>query len=134
MRGDVAEYVPVPVDHYYSSYNVTKMDAETWAGFYLNVVFLSDAINSGKVKLTGDKDEITQIFDMFDKLKLPCSKLQRIFPVRYGSILMSLANPAASCGECARMLVQGVKGPRVRYGVFHLTPWPLGPFCSAFLQ
>jgi len=30
-----------------------------------------------------------------------------------GSILISLANPAASCGECARMLVQ-----RASSGVF----------------
>jgi hypothetical protein len=39
-------------------------------------------------------------------IEAPCSKLQGIFPVRKISNFISLANPAASCGECARRLVQ----------------------------
>jgi len=67
VRGGIAEYVPVPADHYRKSDFVLKMDSETWAGLYLSSVSLTDAIDSGKVKLTGDQGEITQIFDMFDK-------------------------------------------------------------------
>ncbi len=40
-------------------------------------------------------------------LKPPRSKLRGIFPVRYPANQISLANPAASRGECARNLVQG---------------------------
>ncbi|MGW8303954.1 MAG: alkyl sulfatase C-terminal domain-containing protein, partial [Desulfobacterales bacterium] len=68
VRGGIAEYVPVPADHYRKSDFVLKLDSETWAGLYLSAVSLNDAIDSGKVQLTGGRDEITQIFDMFDKL------------------------------------------------------------------
>jgi len=67
VRGGIAEYVPVPADHYRKSDFTMKLDSETWAGLYLSAVSLKDAIESGKVKLTGDKGEILQIFDMFDK-------------------------------------------------------------------
>ena len=67
VRGGIAEYVPVPAAHYRTSDFVLKMDSETWAGLYLSAVSLSDAIESGKVQLTGNRGEITQIFDMFDK-------------------------------------------------------------------
>jgi len=69
VRRGVAEYVPVPTDHYRKADYVLKLDSPTWAGLYLNALSLSDAIDSGNVKLTGDKDEIMQIFDMFDKFK-----------------------------------------------------------------
>jgi len=67
VRGGIAEYVPVPADHYRQSDFVLKLDSETWAGLYLSAVSLNDAIASGKVQLSGDKGEVTQIFDMFDK-------------------------------------------------------------------
>jgi alkyl sulfatase BDS1-like metallo-beta-lactamase superfamily hydrolase len=67
VRGGIAEYVPVPADHYRKSDFVLKLDSETWAGLYLSAISLNDAIGSGKVKLTGDKGEVTKIFDMFDK-------------------------------------------------------------------
>ncbi len=67
VRGGIAEYVPVPADHYRQSDFVLKLDSETWAGLYLSAVSLTNAIDSGKVKLTGDRGEVTKIFDMFDK-------------------------------------------------------------------
>jgi alkyl sulfatase BDS1-like metallo-beta-lactamase superfamily hydrolase len=67
VRRGVAEYVPVPADHYRKSDFVLKLDSKTWAGLYLSALSLTDAIDSGKVQLTGDKGDVTQIFDMFDK-------------------------------------------------------------------
>jgi alkyl sulfatase BDS1-like metallo-beta-lactamase superfamily hydrolase len=46
---------------------VLKLDSETWAGLYLRALSLKDAIDSRKVDLKGNKGEIAQIFDMFDK-------------------------------------------------------------------
>ena len=67
VRGGIAEYVPVPADHYRQSDFVLKLDSETWAGLYLSAVSLNEAIDSEKVRLTGDRSEVTKIFDMFDK-------------------------------------------------------------------
>jgi len=67
VRRGIAEYVPVPADYYRKSDFVLKLDSETWAGLYLSAVSLNDAIDAGKVNLKGDKGEIAQIFDMFDK-------------------------------------------------------------------
>ncbi len=67
VRCGIAEYVPVPADHYRKPDHVLKLDSETWAGLYLNAVSLNDAIDSGKVQLAGDRGQVTQIFDMFDR-------------------------------------------------------------------
>jgi len=67
VRGGIAEYVPVPADYYRKSDIVLKLDSETWAGLYLSAVSLNDAIDSGKIRLTGDRSEVMKIFDMFDK-------------------------------------------------------------------
>jgi len=67
VRRGIAEYVPVPADYYRKSDFVLKLDSETWAGLYLSAVSLNDAIDAGKVNLKGNKGEIAQIFDMFDK-------------------------------------------------------------------
>jgi alkyl sulfatase BDS1-like metallo-beta-lactamase superfamily hydrolase len=69
VRRGIAEYVPVPADHYRQSDFVLKMDSETWAGLYLSSMSLKGAVDSGKVKLTGDKGAMTEIFDMFDKFQ-----------------------------------------------------------------
>jgi alkyl sulfatase BDS1-like metallo-beta-lactamase superfamily hydrolase len=69
MRRGVAEFVPVPADYYRESDFVLKMDSGTWVGLYLSALSLSDAIGSGKVALTGNKDEVVSIFEMFDKFK-----------------------------------------------------------------
>ena len=69
VRRGIAEYVPLPADYYRKSDFVLKLDSETWAGLYLSAMSLNDAIDSGKVNLEGDKGEIAQIFDMFDKFK-----------------------------------------------------------------
>ena len=69
VRRGVAEYVPVPADHYRQADFVLKLDSENWAGLYLSSLSLTDAIDSGKVQLSGDLNGIEQIFDMFDKFK-----------------------------------------------------------------
>ena len=69
VRRGMAEYVPVPADHYRKSDFVLKLNSKTWAGLYLSALSLTDAIDSGKVQLTGDKGGIKQVFDMFDKFK-----------------------------------------------------------------
>jgi hypothetical protein len=66
VRRGVAEYVPVPADHYRQSDLALKLDSQTWGGLYLSAASLTDAIDAGKVQLTGDKGEVTLIFDMFD--------------------------------------------------------------------
>jgi hypothetical protein len=45
------------------------MDSGTWVGLYLSAVSLSDAVGSGNVRLTGNKNEVVSIFEMFDKFK-----------------------------------------------------------------
>ena len=69
VRRGIAEYIPVPADYFRKSDYVLKLDSETWAGLYLSAVSLNDAIDSGKVNLEGNKGEIAQIFDMFDRFK-----------------------------------------------------------------
>jgi len=67
VRRGIAEYIPVPADYLKKSDFVLQMDSETWAELYLSAVSLEEAIDSGKVKLNGDKKELELIFDMFDK-------------------------------------------------------------------
>ena len=67
VRRGIAEYIPVPADYLKKSDFVLQMDSETWAGLYLSSISLKEAIDSGKVKLNGDKKELELIFDMFDK-------------------------------------------------------------------
>jgi len=69
VRRGIAEYIPVPADYLKTSDFVLQMDSETWVGLYLSAVSLGDAIDSGKVKLKGDKGEMAEIFDMFDKFQ-----------------------------------------------------------------
>jgi len=69
IRGGVVEYIPVPADYYKESDYTIKMDSETWPELYLNSVTLTDAVDSGKVKITGDQTEIMALFDMFDKFQ-----------------------------------------------------------------
>jgi len=69
VRRGIAEYIPVPADYLRKSDYVLKMDSETWVGLYLSAVSLKDAVDSGKVKLTGNKQEMVKIFYMFDKFK-----------------------------------------------------------------
>lgn len=69
VRRGIAEYIPVPADYLKTSDFVLQMDSETLVGLYLSAVSLEDAVDSGKVKLKGDKGEMVKIFDMFDKFK-----------------------------------------------------------------
>ena len=69
VRRGIAEYLSVPADYFQKSDYVLKLDSETWVELYLSSVSLEDAIDSGKVKLKGDKGEMVKIFDMFDKFQ-----------------------------------------------------------------
>ena len=69
VRRGIAEYIPVPADYLKKSDFVLKMDSETWVGLYLSSVSLKEAIDSGKVKLKGNKKEMIKIFEMFDKFE-----------------------------------------------------------------
>ena len=67
VRRGIAEYITVPADYLKKSDYVIQMNSETWVGLYLSSISLKDVIDSGKVKLTGDKKQVVEIFDMFDK-------------------------------------------------------------------
>ncbi len=69
VRRGIAEYLPVPADYYRQPDFVLKLDSEAWAGLYLSTLSFTDAVDSGKVKLTGGKGEMTEIFDMFDRFQ-----------------------------------------------------------------
>ena len=69
VRRGIAEYIPVPADYFRESDFVLNLDSETWVGLYLSEMSLKDAIDSGKVNAAGNKDQIAQIFDMFDKFR-----------------------------------------------------------------
>jgi alkyl sulfatase BDS1-like metallo-beta-lactamase superfamily hydrolase len=69
VRRGIAEYIPVPADYLKKPDFVLQMDSETWVGLYLSAVSLEDAVDSGKVKLSGNKQEMIEIFEMFDKFK-----------------------------------------------------------------
>jgi alkyl sulfatase BDS1-like metallo-beta-lactamase superfamily hydrolase len=69
VRRGIAEYIPVPADYLQKSDYVLQMDSETWVELYLSSVSLKDAVDSGKVKLTGNEQEMVEVFDMFDKFK-----------------------------------------------------------------
>ena len=69
VRRGIAEFVPVPAEYLQDSDYVLKMNSETWAGLYLSADSLGDAIDSGAVQLSGDKQEIVEIFDMFDQFR-----------------------------------------------------------------
>ncbi len=69
VRRGIAEYIPVPADYFRESDFVLNVDSETWVGLYLSEMSLKDAIDSGKVNAAGNKDQIAQIFDMFDKFR-----------------------------------------------------------------
>ncbi len=59
----------VPADYFQKSDYIIQLDSEAWVGLYLSAVSLKDAVNAEKVKITGNKREIIEIFDMFDKFK-----------------------------------------------------------------
>ncbi len=69
IRRGVAEYIPVPSDYYQKADYSIKMDSKTWAALYLSSVTLSEAIDSDKVQVEGKIEDVTVIFDMFDKFK-----------------------------------------------------------------
>ena len=69
IRGGIAEYIPVPSDYYKESDYTIKMDSETWPELYLNAVTLKDVVDSGKVKITGNQNEVMALFELFDKFQ-----------------------------------------------------------------
>ena len=69
VRRGIAEYIPVPADYIRESDYILELDSETWVELYLSTISLSDAVDSGKVELTGEKSDVVAIFDMFDQFK-----------------------------------------------------------------
>ena len=69
VRRGIAEYLPVPSDHYKKPDYSIKLDSETWTALYLSTVTLGEAIESGKVEVDGKVEDLIAIFDMFDKFK-----------------------------------------------------------------
>lgn len=69
IRGGVVEYIPVPADYYKDSDYTIKMDSETWPELYLNSVTFKDAVDSGKVEITGNQNEVMALFELFDKFQ-----------------------------------------------------------------
>ena len=67
IRKGVAEFIPVPEDHYKKPDFIVELDGATWAQLYLNALDLSKALDEGKLTLTGDRDQLLAVFDMFDK-------------------------------------------------------------------
>ena len=69
IRGGVVEYIPVPADYYKEVDYTLKMDSEIWPTLYLNATTLQDAVDSGKVEISGNQNEVMALFDMFDKFQ-----------------------------------------------------------------
>jgi len=82
VRRGIAEFVPVPVDHYKPTGLTLKLDTETWADLYLSEISLSDALKEGKVKLTGDAKAAEKLFSVFDVFEP--TKNYRVPPTEHG--------------------------------------------------
>jgi alkyl sulfatase BDS1-like metallo-beta-lactamase superfamily hydrolase len=68
VRRGIAEYLPVPADHYREADFVMELDGETWSKLYLNEIGVVEAIDSQSIKLAqGDREELVAIFAMFDR-------------------------------------------------------------------
>ena len=68
VRRGIAEYLPVPADHYREADFVMELDGETWSKLYLNEIGVAEAIDSQSIKLAqGDREELVAIFAMFDR-------------------------------------------------------------------
>jgi len=66
VRRGIAEFVPVPSDHYKPAGCTVKLDSDTWAELYLSEISLSDAVEQGKAALTGDAEAAMELFSVFD--------------------------------------------------------------------
>lgn len=69
IRGGIAEYIPVPAGYLQESDYIIKLDSEIWVELYINSVSLQDAIDSGKVSITGNQNEVIALFELFDKFE-----------------------------------------------------------------
>jgi alkyl sulfatase BDS1-like metallo-beta-lactamase superfamily hydrolase len=66
VRRGIAEFIPMPANYYKSAAFSLKLDSETWADLYLSAISLSDAVEQGKVKITGDAEAAEKLFSVFD--------------------------------------------------------------------
>ena len=66
VRRGIAEFVPMPADYYKPAGFTVKLDSETWADLYLSTILLSDAVDEGKVELTGNAEAAKKLFAAFD--------------------------------------------------------------------
>jgi alkyl sulfatase BDS1-like metallo-beta-lactamase superfamily hydrolase len=69
VRRGIAEFVPVPADHYKPADFTVKLDSDTWADLYLSSVSLDDAIEKGNVELTGDASSVQELFAAFSQFE-----------------------------------------------------------------
>ncbi len=68
VRRGIAEFLPDPAEHYQDADFVLELNGETWAKLYLSEIDLAEALDSKAVKLKqGNKDELVEIFAMFDR-------------------------------------------------------------------
>ncbi len=69
IRRGVAEFIPEPSAYLKKADYVLELDGNTWASVYLGSSDIEKEIQSGNVKVTtGNKAEVTTLFDLFDKL------------------------------------------------------------------
>jgi hypothetical protein len=68
VRRGIAEYLPVPADHYQKPDFILELNGETWANLYLSEIDLAEAIDSKTVELKqGEKNQLVAIFAMLDR-------------------------------------------------------------------
>ena len=67
IRRAVAEFVPEPDDYSKDPDITLTMSGEAWASFYLSQATPQELVNSGAVKVKGDKAEAIRVLDLFDR-------------------------------------------------------------------
>jgi alkyl sulfatase BDS1-like metallo-beta-lactamase superfamily hydrolase len=67
VRRGIAEFVPVPADHYKPAGFTVKLDSETWADLYLSEISLGGAVEEGRVEIIGNAEAAERIFAVFDR-------------------------------------------------------------------
>ena len=66
VRRAVAEYVKSPENYSRRADINVSMSNESWAKLYLNQASVSDMVNSGEIKVMGDKAEFIRVYNLFD--------------------------------------------------------------------
>ena len=68
VRRAVAEFLPVPDDHYRSVDISIALTGEAWAALYLSQNTIAELVANGSVEIKkGDTQEVIELFDIFDR-------------------------------------------------------------------